>query len=191
MIPTPEECLQILKSHQVPEHIIRHSQIVYQIALYLGRELNQNGAELKLPLIAAGALLHDIAKIGEDDHSRAGAEILIRLGYPEIAEIVRQHVILDQSEIEKISEPAVVYYADKRVKHTTIVSLAERFDDLRLRYGKTPEALAWLNRLQETTAGIEKRIFRKIGKDPQSISFLIQDQPALTVENSDYRENPR
>lgn len=184
MIPTPEECLQILKSHQVPEHIIRHSQIVYQIALYLGRELNKNEEALNLPLIAAGALLHDIAKIGEDDHSRAGAKILIRLGYPEIAEIVRQHVILDQSEIEKISEPAVVHYADKRVKHTTIVSLEERFDDLRLRYGKTPEALAWLNRLQETTRAIEIRIFQKIGKNPDSIYSSARDILPLADDNS-------
>lgn len=175
MIPTPKQCLLILKNHQVPEHIIRHSQIVYQIALYLGRELNKNGEKLNLPLIAAGALLHDIAKMGEDDHSRAGAEILIRLGYPEIAEIVRQHVILDDPKIEKINEPAVVHYADKRVKHTTIVSLAERFDDLRWRYGKTPEALAWLNQLQKTTSNIEKRIFQRIGGDPQSISLLMQN----------------
>lgn len=175
MIPTPKECLQILKDHQVPEHIIRHSQIVYQIALYLGRELNKNGEELNLALIAAGALLHDIAKIGEDDHSRAGAELLIRLGYSEIAEIVRQHVILDHPQLEKIDEAAIVHYGDKRVKHTTIVSLAERFADLRWRYGKTPESLACLNRLQETTAGIEKRIFQKIGKDPQSISLFMQN----------------
>ncbi len=169
MIPSLKQCLAILKSHQVPEHIIRHSQIVCQIALYLGKELNKKGEDLNLALMAAGALLHDIAKIGEDDHSRAGANLLIKLGYPEIAEIVRQHVILDQQKIEQISEPAIVHYADKRVKHTTIVSLAERFEDLRARYGKTPEALAWLNQLQETTVGIEKRVFQKIVKGTRRI----------------------
>lgn len=184
MIPTPKQCLLILKNHQVPEHIIRHSQIVYHIALYLGRELNKNGEKLNLPLIGAGALLHDIAKIEEDDHARAGAEILIRLGYPEIAEIVRQHVILDQPQLERIDEAAVVHYADKRVKHTKIVSLAERFDDLRWRYGKTPEALAWLNQLQETTRATEIRIFQKIGKDPHSISFSIGDLPSFADVNS-------
>ncbi|MGB9700363.1 MAG: HD domain-containing protein [Thermodesulfobacteriota bacterium] len=191
MIPTPKQCLAILKAHHVPEHIIRHSQIVYQIASHLGRELNQKGAELNLPQIAAAALLHDIAKIGEDDHSRAGAELLTRLGYPEIAEIVRQHVILDQQKIEKIGEAEVVHYADKRVKHTTIVSVVERFNDLRARYGKTPEALAWLNQLQETTAAIEKRIFQKIGGDPQSISLLGQNLPTLDDNDSVYGENPR
>lgn len=191
MIPNPEQCLTILKTHHVPDHIIHHSRIVYQIALYLGRELNKNGAKLDLPLIAAGALLHDIAKIGEDDHSRAGAELLISLGYLQVADIVRQHVILDKQNIDKINEAAVVHYADKRVKHTVIVSLTERFDDLRLRYGKTPENLAWLNQLQETTKEIEKRIFQKIGKDPQAISSFIPDLPALADENYNYGENSR
>lgn len=179
MIPTPQQCLAILKTHQVPGHIIHHSQIVYQIALYLGKQLNVNGEKLILPLISAGALLHDIAKIGEDDHARAGAELLIRLGYPEVAEILRQHVILDKQNIDKINEAAVVHYADKRVKHTVIVTLAERFDDLRWRYGKTQENLAWLNQLQSTTKEIEKRIFQKIGKDPHAISFSIPDLPDL------------
>lgn len=184
MIPTPQECLAILKTHQVPGHIIHHSQIVYQIALYLGKQLNVNGEKLILPLISAGAILHDIAKIGEDDHARAGAELLIRLGYPEVAEIVRQHVILDKQNIDKINEAAVVHYADKRVKHTIIVTVAERFDDLRWRYGKTQENLAWLNQLQSTTKEIEKRIFQKIGKDPQAISFSIPDLPDLAnLEN--------
>jgi putative nucleotidyltransferase with HDIG domain len=191
MIPTPKQCLAILKAHQVPAHIIHHSQIVYQIALYLGQELNKKGEELNLPQIVAAALLHDIAKIGEDDHARAGAELLTRLGYPEIAEIVRQHVILDQQNIEQISEAEVVHYADKRVKHTTIVSLAERFNDLRVRYGKTPEALAWLNQLQETTAALEKRIFQKIGEDPQAISWLGQNLPVFDDNDFGYGENPR
>ena len=191
MIPTPKQCLAIWKAHRVPEHIIRHSQIVYQIALYLGQELNKKGEELNLDQIAAAALLHDIAKIEEYDHARAGAELLTRLGYPEIAEIVRQHVILDQQKIEQISEAEVVHYADKRVKHTAIVSLAERFNDLRARYGKTPEALAWLNQLEETTAALEKRIFQRIGGDPQAISWLGQNLSILDDSDSGYGKNPR
>ncbi len=190
MIPDPQQCLSILKAHQVPEHIIHHSQIVYKIALFLGQELNKNGEKLNLAQIAAGALLHDIAKMGEEDHSQAGAELLTQLGYPEIADIVRQHVVLDQPQNERISEAAVVHYADKRVKHTTIVSLAERFADLRVRYGKTPTALAWLDQLQQTTEAIEKRIFQKIGRTPQSISFLPTDGFNLEKDNG-AEENPR
>ena len=36
----------------------------------------------------------------------------------------------------------MVNYADKRVLHETVVTLEERFADLKVRYGRTPEALA-------------------------------------------------
>lgn len=176
MIPSPQECLLILKAHNVPAHIIQHSRVVCQIALYLARELNRKGEKLNLPLISAAALLHDIAKMDEDDHSQAGAKLLINLGYPEIADIVRQHVILDpRQEVNTFSEAEVVHYADKRVKHTTIVSLAERFEDLKARYGKNSETLVWLNQLQRKTEELEKRIFQRIGADPQAISTLMQN----------------
>lgn len=192
MIPPIQECLSLLIKHQVPDHIIQHSKIVRRLALYLGVELNKKGERLDLPQIEAGALLHDIAKIKENDHSQAGAELLIRLGYPEIAEIVRQHVILDERKnIDSFTEAEIVHYADKRVKHTTIVSLTERFKDLRNRYGKTPSALAWLNKLEEKTKRLEKRIFAKIEGDPQSLPSVIHRFPVEEGSISPSEANPR
>jgi hypothetical protein len=61
------------------------------------------------------------------------------LGFPLIAEIVEQHVVLDLNPAEAIVETAIVYYAHKRVMHDKIVTLEERVQDLLIRYGKTQE----------------------------------------------------
>ena len=145
----------------------------------------------------AGTLLHDIAKMkglhtGEN-HSQAGAILLRELGFPEIAEIVRQHVVLDDGTPQsKITEAAVVHYADKRVKHTSIVSLAERFQDLKERYGKNPAALSWLEDLGKKSRTLEKRIFKKLSIQPESLITLQPTPlPRETGSQLDNREDGR
>lgn len=113
MIPTPNECCALLQAYKVPEHIIRHSRVVHRVALHLCQELNQQGEKLDQAEVEAGSLLHDIAKMeglhtGEK-HSQAGAILLGRLGYPEVAEIVRQHVVLDDGT-PKIRSPKRRWY---------------------------------------------------------------------------------
>lgn len=177
MIPTPNECCALLQAYKVPEHIIRHSRVVHRVALHLCQELNQQGEKLDQAKVEAGSLLHDIAKMeglhtGEK-HSQAGAILLGRLGYPEVAEIVRQHVVLDDGTPQnQITEAAVVHYADKRVQHTSVVSLAERFQDLKERYGKNPAALSWLEDLEKRSLALEKRIFEKLFIKPESLISL-------------------
>jgi len=177
MIPRPDECFILLQKYEVPEHIIEHSRVVHKVALYLCRMLNRHGEKLEQAKVEAGSLLHDIAKMeglntGES-HPQAGAFLLSRLGYPEVAEIVRQHVVLDEETSQwGITEAAVVHYADKRVMHTTIVSLDERFQDLRERYGRSPAALAWLEDLENKSRMLEKCIFRRIPIDPESLAIL-------------------
>jgi uncharacterized protein len=83
---------------------------------------------------------------------------------------VRQHVVLDPQPPEgPIGEAAVVHYADKRVKHTAIVSLRERFQDLKERYGKTPAALTWIENLERETLELEERIFKGLSVSPESL----------------------
>jgi hypothetical protein len=72
----------------------------------------------------------------------------------------------------RITEAALVNYADKRVQHTRVVSLGERFQDLRERYGKTPEARAWLDSLEGQNRLLEARIFRRIPILPESLAEI-------------------
>jgi uncharacterized protein len=179
MIPTRDECFALLQEYKVPQHIIQHSRVVHGVALYLCRALIRQGEKLDQALVEAGSLLHDITKmksleIGEG-HPQSGAQLLSRLGYPQVAEIVRQHVILDDgTSAGPVTEAALVHYADKRVKHTAIVSLGERFRDLKHRYGKSPAALAWMEDLERKSFKLEERIFQNLTITPDSLSSLVR-----------------
>src|SRR4030042_7140607 len=99
MIPTTVECFSLLQQYNVPVHIVRHSRVVHGVALYLCQELNRHGESLDQSSVEAGALLHDIAKMESlnkgENHSRAGALLLSRLGYGGLGERVRAHVDFD------------------------------------------------------------------------------------------------
>jgi uncharacterized protein len=179
MIPTVKECYALLRAHNVPEHIVQHSEVVHRLALYLCQQLNHQGEKLNQAEVEAGSLLHDIAKMGGlhsgENHSQAGAVLLGSLGYSKVAEIVRQHVVLDDGTCpsqSRITEAVVVHYADKRVKHTSVVSLAERFQDLKERYGKSPAALFWLDDLEKRSQTLEKHIFKNLSIQPDSLVAL-------------------
>ncbi|MCI5219330.1 MAG: hypothetical protein D3914_09105, partial [Candidatus Electrothrix sp. LOE2] len=91
-----------------------------------------------------------------------------RHGFPEIAEIVAGHIILHDFSPEKYKQGLfqareIVYYADKRVRHDAVVSLAERREYILENYGGNDE------RVQE---GIRNN-FRKCGQlEGALFSFL-------------------
>lgn len=164
VLPSREECLRLMARYGMLPNIREHSFLVTQVALWLGRGLVDAGLPLHLPLIEAGALLHDLGKtpcLGTArDHADWGARALFAEGYPELAQIVREHVRLDDSLMDgrPLREAEVVNYADKRVLHTQVVDLAERFADLKERYGKTREALARINENEIKSRGLEQKI---------------------------------
>jgi len=181
MVPKPEDCFLLLKKFEVPEHIVEHSRRVRGVASYLCRLLNHGGEVLDLARVEAASLLHDIAKVKTrergEGHAQAGARLLLELGFPEVAEIVRQHVFLDPgADPGRITEAEVVHYADKRVKHTSVVSLGERFRDLKERYGKSPEALTRLKDLERQNLLLERRLFRKISTRPEALAEIEEQE---------------
>ena len=175
MIPSPEECFLLLRKYEVPENVVEHSRKVHQIALTLCRELNRRGEGLDPAVVEAASLLHDIAKVASfqtrENHSLAGARLLRELGFPEVAEVVRQHVVLDSGlDHGRLTEAGLVHYADKRVRHTEIVSLGERFEDLKERYGKNPEARSRIDAVERQSLILEELIFREISFPPESLA---------------------
>ncbi len=174
-IPSPVECLNLLKKYGTYPHIIAHSKQVAKIALFLAHSLKDVGIDLNLSLIEAGALLHDIAKTyslkhPNINHAEKGAEWITALGYPEVAEIIRWHVELP-NEL-KIEERTIVNYSDKRVKHQTIVSLEERFEDLIKRYGKDEKSRQRIEEFYNRTKALEKIIFSHLPFGPEFIKTL-------------------
>ena len=177
MIPSIEECYKLLEEEGVPAHIIRHSEKVALISSFLGCFLKEAGEKIDLPLLTAGALLHDIKKydsiLYKIDHAEAGYEFLKSLGYPRVAEIVKNHIYLFPEKFAtSVTEDEIVFYADKRVKHEEIVSVKERFVDLKERYGKNPETYKRLEFLENLTYQIEKHIFSKLPFSPEKVLEL-------------------
>ncbi len=175
-IPSREKCMELLKKYNVPDNIINHSVFVSKIAVYLAKKLKRAGKKIDISLVEAGALLHDIAKyksILEDNeysHGDMAEKILLEEGYPEVGEIAKMHR-LDRAKELKTWEEKVVYYADKRVLHRKLVSLKERYEDLKKRYKVPKEKRYPLKPLLE----LEKEIFDAIGESPEQLKEEIEN----------------
>lgn len=177
-IPSKQQCFELLFKLDALEHIVAHSIQVCRGALLLQDNLKTSGIELNRELIRASALLHDITKTRSletgEFHSQTGADLLTGMGYPEVGEVVRQHVRLDQyRERDGISEAAIINYADKRVLHDRIVSLETRMEYILERYGQRPDLLGRLNQLWKKTLRLEDQIFKPLPFDPEAVETWI------------------
>ncbi|RJR47075.1 MAG: HD domain-containing protein [Deltaproteobacteria bacterium] len=179
-VPSLEECLTLMDTHGMLPNIREHSFRVSRVAVFLGEALAQAGHSLNLPLIETGALLHDLGKtpcLGTSrNHALWGAEILRDLGYHEVAQVVAEHVYLKNNNGGSgfFREAEVVNYADKRVLHTRVVTLSQRFIDLHERYGRTPEARARIAVNQANTRVLEEKLFAPLDLAPEDLLQLNQ-----------------
>ncbi|MBA4394724.1 MAG: metal-dependent phosphohydrolase [Desulfobacca sp.] len=174
-IPSRETCLSLMDHHHMLPQIRGHSLQVCRVALCLGRNLISRFPELNLPLIEAGALLHDIAKTEclttRGNHVTVGTEMVRSLGYPSVARIVAQHVNFETPEYYNglLDEVVLVHYADKRVLHEEIVDLKERFTYLVKTYGRSDDVVQLIETLYQDTLKLEKSIFLHLSFSPQAI----------------------
>jgi uncharacterized protein len=188
MIPTRKECLMLMERYGMLDNIVEHSLKVAKVALFISSELKKRGQAIDVPLVEASSLLHDITKTiclrTKQDHTRTGYDLLKGIGYERVGEVVGQHVWLEKrGDPSFVSEEEIVNYADKRVRHHEIVSLGDRFDDLKKRYGRNEEAIAYLDRMEKAVLDVEKKIFLILQIDPNDIGPLLgeEDKPASCI----------
>jgi uncharacterized protein len=177
-IPSHNQCLELMDTHAMLPNIREHSFRVMEVASFLGEALAEAGYDLHLPLVTVGALLHDLGKtqcLGTcNNHAELGAGILEELGYPHVAQVVREHVYLEPRIVDPrpLREAEVVNYADKRVLHDAVVTLQDRFADLKVRYGRTPEALARIQATEVKSRALEEKIFASLVLTPSNLLHL-------------------
>jgi uncharacterized protein len=177
-LPSFDQCLELMEAHGMLPNIREHSFRVMAVAGFLSKALTEAGYDLHLPLVTVGALLHDIGKtqcLGTlTNHAELGASILDALGYPHVAQVVREHVHLDTNitDPRPLREAEVVNYADKRVLHDAVVTLTDRFADLKVRYGRTPEALARIQATEVRSRALEEKIFASLVLAPSNLLHL-------------------
>jgi putative nucleotidyltransferase with HDIG domain len=164
-----------MEDMQMPAHIQAHSLMVCRVALVLADALISAGLTLDRELIRAAAVLHDITKprsfkTGEY-HAQTGGEYLTELGFYEVGEIIRQHVILDvYPENQPPCEAEVVNYADKRVLHDRIVPLDQRMEYIHDHYAKTDAHRELLMVLWQQTQMLENRLFQYLNFTPENLA---------------------
>lgn len=128
-------CLAMLRAAGADDALVAHCRAVTALADELCARLKEKGLSLDSGAIHTAALLHDIAK-GERDHAAVGGLWMKELGYPAVAEIVRQHT---EPDSDALNEAGLVFLADKLVRGAQRVELEERFS-ASLAKCKTPEA---------------------------------------------------
>ncbi len=184
-IPTPNDCLALMSAHGMLPNIRDHSLLVREVAVHLGTSLVEAGFALHLDLIEAGALLHDLGKtycLGTAlNHAEWGAQALTAAGYPEVAQVVREHIFLESDGTNPLAirEAEVVNYADKRVLHTRVVTLTDRFVDLMERYGKSEEAKRRIAGLEEKAQRLEAKLFAPVSLHPIDLLQLNNNRREL------------
>ena len=176
--PTKDQCYRMISDMGMMDHIVVHSLQVCRVATFLTRQLIEQDYRLNFELIQSAALLHDITKTRSfktrEDHAQTGGEYLADCGYPEIGELIRQHVKLDNySAVATISDAEVLNYSDKRVLHDEIVILDRRLDYILERYAETEAHRQRIYLLWQKTREMENKIFKDLSFAPGDLSRLI------------------
>lgn len=139
--PSLKQCLAWWDAWEVPDNIRRHATRVAWGAYVLSAMMRNRGIDLDPILAHRGGLLHDIDKIatlGENGrHGGMGADFLLERGYPEVAAIVRGHImhrILEPDVEDRPWEDKLVFFVDKLVEGDEIVTFNRRLEALKNRY---------------------------------------------------------
>ena len=135
-IPSREECLDILNKNKTPSNVVEHCKTVCKFAEEVADKVINKGIKVNKELVVAAALLHDIERV-KDNHVIEGAKLLISMGFPEVAQVIKKHSLYkvkDPRRQPSTIEEKIVFYADKRAQENKIVSLKERFDITEKRY---------------------------------------------------------
>lgn len=198
--PSTSQCRSFFDQFAMLDNIREHSILVARVAGALVDGLVRTGKSPgPLPNreeTIAGALLHDIAKTlcirTGGHHAEIGRQICVDLGYPEIGEIVAEHVVLRTFHGEcyqrgLFGAKELVFYADKRVLHDRVVPLARRLDYILERYGAgNPQKERQIHLNFKRTLDFEQFLFSFLDFRPEEVichlaAEIFPDEPATAL----------
>lgn len=146
-LPGWETCLSWLLAAGAPHNLLLHVQTVAAIGYQLALWMRSAGHPVDPILVHRGGLLHDISKVEareahrqgktDSDHNQLGAQRLLNLKQPVLAEITRRHqlnTILEEQTAPRTTEEILVYFADKLANGSQLVTPEERVAILAHRY---------------------------------------------------------
>ena len=201
----PDEAVELLHLHDVPEKGLRHGRAVGTVAAALARALqrarsaqNTHAAkaaglasglapglapELVPDFALAGGLLHDICK-GEKRHEAAAGRLLRSLHLPVMAHLVEDHRDLTLPGGQPITERELIFLADKYCYGSSYVPVRQRFEQ-KLEIFGSDAAEAIKGRMAHALA-LEARLARELGcvaDGPQPTQAADCRQEAASAES--------
>ncbi|MCD6109355.1 HD domain-containing protein [bacterium] len=166
---TEKEVERLYKKYKTPEHIMKHCKKVDFVADRIAKRYLEKGVKVDYKNLHFACLLHDVVKIldfdpqEKSDHSKIAYLILIKLGEPIIANMIKKHAfraIIEKENLPFTLEEKIMTYADKRVLHTNIVSLEERFKDGQKRYNPNNDNQKEQSKIYDAYFKLEKELFK-------------------------------
>ena len=145
-LPNREQAIKLLQENNCPPQVIHHCLAVTEFAIGIAHCLQSKGVKIDVPLVEAGALLHDLGRseTHKVDHSLVGARIAQKIGLPQpIINIIKRHVgagITDEEAnwlgwpkdiyVPQTIEEKIVSYADKRIDQGRVVPIETEIERL-------------------------------------------------------------
>jgi uncharacterized protein len=150
------------------------------------KESDYNNFERNLPEEEKAKWQRIRAKYKASSHEDVGYDIL-KEQYPALALAIKRHrymVLLDEKEKPDTWEEKLLYYADKRVMHETIVPLKERLAEGHKRnvflHGSAAQSKINTAKVDPLIYKMEKEIFEKISLDPLEVTDEFIDSYSTT-----------
>ena len=138
-LPSREQAIELLRENHCMPIVIRHCELVAEIALEIAVKLEKKGVKVDRELVEIGALLHDLGRSKSNgvDHGLVGANIASSVGLPEpLVNIIKRHIGggITSDEVAAFGWPKDVYvpltleekivsYADKLIDQSKRVSI--------------------------------------------------------------------
>ncbi len=126
------------------------------------------------------------AEHGANRHEDA-ADLFLKDRFPVLADAIRKHrytALLDEDDCPKSWEEKLVYYADKRAMHETIVPLKERLEEAHSRSALVqtqagrPRNTEMEEKVDARIFALEAEIFDVTGLDPDEVTDAYIDKYA-------------
>lgn len=170
---TRQKCLDLLKIHGTPSHVVAHCVAVADIAKLIAIALNHKGFCFDVRLVEASGLLHDMARTDEK-HWEVAADFLTEKGYHKEADIIRVHMHHHFPENARLStETDLVCLGDRLVMENKYVGLSRRIDYIIKKAGDNPEVV---QRIENNKALIGKYISDLEAILGTTIESLVREQ---------------
>lgn len=154
-MPDMEEVQALLEMAGTSKEVIAHQEKVAEVALTLGKILENHGVHLDMELLEKACLLHDLLR-HLPYHDSEGGTFLEQQGFPLLADLVKDH--MEIGEVKDLDERALLYLSDKLVSDTKIRGIRERMNEKLEIYGSRPGARENITRKMGKAMMIQERI---------------------------------